>query len=149
MPRFAVDAQPNFVKTYGIDDRLGVVCSTADTARVWLIEELLGTPAAIQPVTSRLAGRFLGRSAPNPFATSTTIRYSIPGGSGAAGVFLGVYDVQGRLVRRLVERPHGAGSYEVAWNGTDAAGLEMPRGVYFYRLRVGRESETRRVVVVR
>ena len=66
---------------------------------------------------------------PNPFNPSTTIMYELPVES---QINLLVFDLQGRLVQRLVDQQQRAGQYEVVF---DANGL--PSGTYFYRLQVG------------
>ena len=53
-----------------------------------------------------------------------------------------IYDLQGRLVRRLVEqRALSTGSYGIAWDGRDRQGDIAPPGVYLARLRVDTDTE--------
>ncbi len=52
-------------------------------------------------------------------------------------VQLAVYDLRGKLVRRLVDERQVAGSHEAAWDGRDGAGRAVASGVYFYRLTTG------------
>jgi hypothetical protein len=148
-PRFEVDDQPNYLTVYGPDNRVGVVCSVSDSATVWLIEGLLGSASAVDGSASPRWAQYLGPTAPNPFASTTSIEYSIPGGTGARSVLLGVYDVQGRMMRMLANGLHSAGTYAVAWDGTDGAGRPVAGGIYFLHLRVNGESETGRVVRLR
>ena len=84
---------------------------------------------------------------PNPFNPATTIRYDLPE---SAAVSLNVYDVAGKLVRRLVSSPAvEAGRHEVLWRGRDEAGQAVPAGVYLYRLETGGFEETRRMVLIK
>jgi hypothetical protein len=149
MPRFAVDNQPNYLTVYGPDDRVGVACTVSDSATIWLIEGLLGSTNAVDVSVRSTPARYLGPSAPNPCAASTAVTYSIPTGERAASVHLGVYDVQGRLVRMLVDGSRPAGTHTITWDGTDALGREVPRGTYLFRIRVDGESDSRKVVVLR
>jgi flagellar hook assembly protein FlgD len=64
-------------------------------------------------------------------------------------VRLGVYDLQGRLVRTLAERVYAPGEHSVVWDGRDESGSEMPSGLYLYRLEDGRRTQTRKMVLVR
>ena len=82
---------------------------------------------------------------PNPFRLATTIRFELPR---AASAELGVYDVGGRLVKRLVSGPLPAGSHAAIWDGTDKDGNRVPSGVYLSRLRVGGQAQARHVVLV-
>jgi hypothetical protein len=59
-------------------------------------------------------------------------------------VSLKVFDVLGREVARIVNEERQPGEYTERW---DASG--MPSGVYYYRLRAGAYSETRRMLLVR
>jgi hypothetical protein len=89
----------------------------------------------------------LQRNFPNPFTPSTTIRYELPA---AADVTLRVHDASGRIVRVLAGGGREtAGAHQVEWNGKDAAGRDVASGVYFYRIDVGSESETRRMVLLK
>jgi flagellar hook assembly protein FlgD len=66
-------------------------------------------------------------------------------------VALEIYDLQGRLVRRIARGDLSAGSYAAEWNRRDAAGHAVPGGVYFVRLaadHAGREEATTRKIIV-
>lgn len=77
------------------------------------------------PSVSKIEGIY-----PNPFNPQTTIRLAMKQ-SGSASVK--VYDVQGRLVRTLVEGELSAGRHDLSWTGVDNAGRSVPSGVYFVR----------------
>ena len=98
-------------------------------------------PIEIPAATLRLLGNH-----PNPFNPSTTIRYEIPA---RCRVALGVYDVGGRLVARLVDGMQDAGVHEVRWDGLDTAGGPVASGVYFSRLSAGKQSVTGTMVLLR
>jgi hypothetical protein len=67
----------------------------------------------------------------NPFRDRTTLAYSLP----APGrVALNVFDVNGRLVRQLVDQDQPAGQYEVTWDGLAADGSRAANGMYFVHL---------------
>ena len=64
----------------------------------------------------------------------------LAGGSNTAQVH--VYDLNGRLVRRLQERREvSAGRYEIPWNGEDEAGNLVPPGIYAVRLGLDTQTE--------
>jgi flagellar hook assembly protein FlgD len=67
----------------------------------------------------------------------------------AGRVSLTVYDVQGRLVRRLVNGTRPAGRYEARWDGKDGSGRSIASGVYFYHLEASRSTATRQMVLLR
>ena len=51
-----------------------------------------------------------------------------------ATVTLKIYDVVGREIVTLLEGVQEAGYHEVNWNSSNAAGMTLASGVYFYRL---------------
>jgi photosystem II stability/assembly factor-like uncharacterized protein len=106
------------------------------TAEAVNLEEEPGLPMAFS----------LEQNYPNPFNPFTIIRYVL---DEPAQVHLSVYDLRGRLIRTLENRHKGGGGYEVIWNGDDEAGQVVSSGVYFYRLSVDGEVETRRMVLTK
>ena len=74
---------------------------------------------------------------PNPFNSSTAIRYRIeePG-----RVRLEIFDVQGKKVKTLADGYTGLGVYQVEWDGADASGKPVATGVYIVRLQKGTVS---------
>jgi len=89
--------------------------------------------------------RFL-RNVPNPFYT-TTIEFALVRPSDR--VRLSIYDVNGRLVRTLVDEPVAAGVTSRFWDGTDSRGRLLAPGFYFYRLEASGVSQTRRMMLLR
>jgi flagellar hook assembly protein FlgD len=64
-------------------------------------------------------------------------------------VALEVIDVSGALMARLVEGYREKGAYSVSWNGRDVNGRKVSSGVYFYRLRAGKQELSRKMVLAR
>src|SRR5262249_3367882 len=73
-------------------------------------------PGAIAAVPSTTV---LRGNVPNPFNPSTTIRFDL---ARRQHVALQIYDVDGRLVRTLVDETLESDRHEVFWNGTDDSG---------------------------
>lgn len=88
------------------------------------------------------------QNAPNPFSPRTRLRYRV-GGTAGQPVTLDVFDLGGRLVRRLDEGVREPGAYETAWDGRRDDGGDAPSGVYFARLRVGSDLLQRKMVLTR
>jgi hypothetical protein len=88
----------------------------------------------------------LSYGAPNPFFRSTSVTMSIPQGGEAT---LAVYDVRGRLVRRLAAGTQSPGDHVVTWDGRDRNGRLVPAGTYFIRMDASGEAFTRKVVLIR
>ena len=88
----------------------------------------------------------LGQSSPNPFHQKAEVRYQIPV---KAEVSLKVYDLSGRLVSTLIDGTHEPGHYTVPWDGKNQSGLEVPSGVYLYRIKAGEFVSTKKLILVR
>jgi hypothetical protein len=78
---------------------------------------------------------------PNPFNPITNIEYKVVNNE---SVSLKVYDILGREVTTLVNEEQPAGNYDVTFN---ASGLSS--GVYFYSLKAGNFTETKKMVVLK
>ena len=60
----------------------------------------------------------------------------------------GVFDIQGRLIRSLIDRELPAGSHRLAWDPRDG-GTILPAGAYYLRLNADGVQETRKVFLIR
>jgi hypothetical protein len=78
---------------------------------------------------------------PNPFNPSTMIEFSLPADS---HVSLNVYDVSGKLVAEVLNKDMGKGEYTIGFKADNLAS-----GVYFYRLKMGEETLTRKMILLR
>lgn len=83
----------------------------------------------------------LAQNFPNPFNPATTINYSIPY---AGFVTLKVYDILGREVASVVNGYKSAGNYTAVFNAGRLAG-----GVYFYQLKSGKFTNTKRMILLK
>jgi len=88
----------------------------------------------------------LDQNYPNPFNPVTKIKYEIPGQArnDNALVTLKVYDILGREVATLVNEEKPAGEYEVEFNGS-----ALTSGIYFYQLKAGEFSETKKMILLK
>ncbi len=83
----------------------------------------------------------LGQNYPNPFNPSTTISFSI---KEAGQVTLKVYDILGNEVSTLINEVKQPGRYDVRF---EAASL--PSGTYFYKLVQGKNSEIKKLMLLK
>ncbi len=99
-----------------------------------------------EPVMAPASGLALYANYPNPFNPVTTIRYDLPD---LTHVKLEVYDVTGRKLKSLVDGIEGKGLKTVNWDGTDDRGNKLVSGVYFCRITAGKESRSRKLLMLR
>ncbi len=130
----ACDEEPGSIVEAALDDFLVVTYRSVMTSV--LADRSFGPPSLR-----------LEQNVPNPFNPETTIRFGVP----APGevVSLKIYDVAGRTVATLLDGEKVAGSRTVRWDGRDNTGRIVASGVYFYRLEAGRESVSKKLVVLR
>ncbi len=88
----------------------------------------------------------LFQNSPNPFSRSSVIRYQV---QGTENVTLQVYDISGKLVRTLVDEVQCSGNHSVIWDGRTSSNVEVPPGVYLYRLETGSSVSTREMILIR
>lgn len=103
----------------------------------------IGQVSAPSPTLSKLANFQLEQNYPNPFNPTTTIRYTIPT---ASLVRLELFDVLGRKVATLVNERKVAGIHTYVLN---ASRFSLASGTYFYRLQVGNQVETKKMMLVK
>ena len=83
----------------------------------------------------------LDQNYPNPFNPATTIKYSL---RESGYVELKVYNTAGMEVASLINGKQQAGTYEVQF---EASGLTS--GVYFYTLKAGSFTQTRKMSLIK
>jgi hypothetical protein len=112
-----------------------------------------GSPAAFSsfnpsvPVDAvPIAAPALLKARPNPAAGQVEVGFVLPS---EARVRLSVYDVGGRLVRRLIDGPMPAGIHRPIWDGFDSRGRSAGSGAYFTKLEVGATIRTERLLLLR
>jgi carboxypeptidase T len=109
--------------------------------------ELMPEGTGVARVTGAgIATTQLGSIAPQPATPRTTLSFQV---ATRGPVTIRLYDVAGRAVRTLVDRVCEVGEHRVPWDGCDDGGRPAASGVYLARLEAGRETSTRRVVLLR
>ena len=105
-----------------------------------------GTPSrlAALPKSSTLMPNY-----PNPFNPETWIPYQL---SESAKVTLTIYDVKGEIVRQFALGHKAAGIYRsrsraIYWDGKNQSGEKVATGVYFYTLKAGDFTATRKMLI--
>jgi hypothetical protein len=78
---------------------------------------------------------------PNPFNTSTTIKYSLPS---ASNVSIDIYEITGRKIKTIFSEKQNAGEYSVVWNARD-----VPSGVYLYRIKTDNQTISKKCLLLK
>jgi C1A family cysteine protease len=85
---------------------------------------------------------------PNPFNPTTTIAFELKEDS-TAKTELTVYNLKGQKVKQLVSEQLPAGQHSYIWNGKDDNDKQVSSGVYFYKLKSGNFSETKKMLLLK
>ena len=83
---------------------------------------------------------------PNPFNPLTTIDYEI---SMPADVKIEVYNNRGQLVRNFILGYKEQGSYKLTWEGEDNNGCLCSTGIYYIRMKAGKEIYIKKAVLLK
>ncbi|MGB8656515.1 MAG: S8 family serine peptidase [Candidatus Zixiibacteriota bacterium] len=134
--------------------RFHFTSDNAGTADGWYIDDVQINfkPTSVEEQPSSAPQRFcLYQNYPNPFNPSTMIRFNVQGSRFKVPIptTLTVYNLLGQRVRTVLDEPKTAGDYEVIWDGRDDGGKEMASGIYFYQLRTGDFTATKKMVLLK
>jgi subtilisin family serine protease len=97
--------------------------------------------AVTPPAFTELKGNY-----PNPFNPRTTIRFSL---ESTQPVSLEIFNQKGQKVRTLLDASLPAGNHLSVWDGRDDNGTGVSSGIYYYRMRSGKFSSTRKMVMMK
>ena len=99
--------------------------------------------SSVASISSKRPTEFeLQQNFPNPFNSTTTIRFAIKSETDAKLV---IFDLLGRTVATLVDKKLTAGQYSVAWDAHSCAG-----GIYFYHLQTAEGFQaTKKMVLIK
>jgi hypothetical protein len=101
-----------------------------------------GGPAGVELISNEIPVDFsLNQNYPNPFNPSTTVNFSIPE---ATFVSLKIFNSLGEEVETLVAQELILGNYKYSWNA-----INLPSGVYFYKLQTKNFVETKKMILLK
>ncbi|MCZ2267739.1 MAG: DUF3160 domain-containing protein [Ignavibacteriales bacterium] len=86
---------------------------------------------------------------PNPFNPYTIISFSIPYDLTNSFVELKIYDINGSLVKTLVNENLPAGNYLTKWEGDNISGTKVSSGIYIYSIRVGDRAVNNKMSLIK
>lgn len=97
---------------------------------------------SVEIVAGSLPDHFvLKQNYPNPFNPSTTIAFGLPE---KAHVTIEVFNMLGQRIATLVDGERSAGQHLVTFDASN-----LPGGTYLYRMRTGRFSDTKKLILLK
>ena len=92
-------------------------------------------------------GKFsLFQNYPNPFNQSTEIEFTLPQTS---KIKLDKFNINGQLIRNLINSTLNTGTHKVEWDGKDNHGKNVTSGIYLYRLTADEFVKTKNMVLLK
>jgi hypothetical protein len=152
MVRFYMDAQPG--TSYNVTNGTLLQAVQTDSVIVCYVDVDVPAAGSITVYVDGVVGvdetpvpPLLATSCfPNPFSLATSIKFSL---AEAAPVSLSIFDLEGRLVKRILTAGLSAGTHRYDWDGTDAGAKPVSSGVYLYQLNAGSRTVTGKVLFLR
>lgn len=139
----------NLSDLVGTNIRIAIQCVSND-AFVFMVDDFRidSTDDGVDNDDSQVAPVMtsLEQNYPNPFNPETSITYSLKSSS---LVTLDIYNLKGQRVKTLVNNYQDAGQHSVVWNGQDDQGNNVSSGVYFYKLKSGNYTSTRKMILMK
>ncbi len=89
------------------------------------------------------SGTIMGIVSPNPFREMLTIDYNLPG---ETHVNLVVYDLNGRVVRQLVNETQAEGFHRFLWDDPNGSGNNLHKGIYILKIECAFGTETSKII---
>lgn len=138
------DQNPNVKVVFELESNSSANLGGWNIDGVIVANGLAAGPLASDPFPAS-TGALLFDCYPSPFKTHTTIRYYIPS---PGPVELSIFDLTGNRIRTLISSHKADGFHETEWNGQNESGLQIPPGIYFYRLVSGKSVITKRMIMI-
>ena len=88
----------------------------------------------------------LHQNYPNPFNPTTTIKYDLPQD---ASTTITIYSILGQEVKTLVNGFEKAGFNNIVWDGTNDLGNKVATGVYIYKIRAGKFTSNKKMIMLK
>ena len=132
--------------TRSYDHAVGYVDTLVEGTLLVLKYSSLGVNPRDDLAGNLLPSVHLFQNFPNPFNSLTTIRYRVGDGDHVALV---IFDLNGRVVRTLVDKRRSAGDHAVIWDGKNDDGEDLGSGIYFCRLRSGRDTRNIKLLLIK
>ncbi|HQF41428.1 MAG TPA: T9SS type A sorting domain-containing protein, partial [Ignavibacteriaceae bacterium] len=141
-PVLGVWVWPNYYVGETYTDEINYLKNWISARLNWMENNMIGEPTFVNQENDLLPEKYvLEQNYPNPFNPTTTISWQSPVSSWQT---LKIYDVIGNEVATLVDEFKEAGRYQIEFDAT-----ELTSGVYFYQLRAGSFSETKKLILMR
>ena len=88
----------------------------------------------------------LEQNYPNPFNPSTTIEYQLPK---TANVTISIYEINGKLIKEILNRKQNEGVHRVIWDGTNQNNIRVASGIYIYTIKSDNLLASKKLILIK
>ena len=106
----------------------------------------ISSSASIEDLSAVPSSFTLYPNFPNPFNSSTTIKYQL---NKKSDVDLRILNIKGQSIEFLVNESQRPGIYSYIWNGKNYLGEEMPSGAYFLAISANNSYKTSKILLIK
>ena len=96
---------------------------------------------AVTPFVTELNGNY-----PNPFNPETVIKFSLAENQ---HISIEIFNVKGQKVKTLLNENMDKGQHQIVWNGRDENGRQAGSGMFFYRMKSGKYTNTKKMILMK
>ncbi len=129
--------------------RVGLNCCSCDRFALFIddlsidsVNGVVDNSTEAQPILStKLLNNY-----PNPFNPTTNINFEL---KQSENVVIDVYKIKGQFVSRVADNEFGSGRHSVLWNGRDQNNKQVSSGIYFYKMKSGTYTKTRKMILIK
>jgi hypothetical protein len=83
---------------------------------------------------------------PNPFNPSTAISFDL---SSENLVNIEIYNSKGQKIKSLINKTYAPGKYTLIWAGKDDYNKQVTSGIYFYKIKSGSYTHTKKMILMK
>lgn len=110
------------------------------------LELVIGSPAGVDDEITIPESPSISQNYPNPFNSSTVIKFELPRGD---FVDLDIYDIGGRLVKRLASQYYPTGENSIIWDGSNGDHEKVASGIYLFKFSSGNKVEIKQMTLLK
>ncbi|MDD3536571.1 MAG: FlgD immunoglobulin-like domain containing protein, partial [Candidatus Cloacimonetes bacterium] len=130
----------------GVITMRGIIAHFQDTVQITPRMLADFNPLANEELVASPSGISLKGNYPNPFNPHTTIEFNM---EKAAPAQIEIYNQKGQIIKTIDVANAHKGINTLSWNGTDNSGRGVSSGVYYFRLKSGSYSSTKKMVLMK
>jgi hypothetical protein len=109
-------------------------------------EDIIAEVSNDDDIYAPVANAELHDNYPNPFNPTTNLKFSL---KEAANVELTIYNVKGEKVKTVANGDFASGSHSIEWNGKDNNNKNVSSGVYYFKMRSGRFTRSKKMILLK